>query len=486
MFLLSDIITYIRRIIKTPSNAVITDSLIIDYINRFWVTDIAARIQLFDMKTKYQFQTQPGYDQYNMPLYEIQIEPGDQSINLYPVYQGFMGPCYINGVKVEFFTDKNTFFNTWPNVVQQMNVVVQGNGTTGPYNFQFPISPNNTMPNPLNTPFNYILRGHVDMTGIIALQQVPGYGGYLDPPIVNNAQATGVNSTIAAAPVANVFPAVYITSNGIDGSSIVVCDSGQFLSGNQNLGLLMHQGTNPKNNTALTGGYTTSFAITGVTQAAQAVVTTTSTFAVGEIIQITGVGGMTELNGRFFTVLANSGATITINVNSTVFTAYTAGGTATSFRNLINYITGEVINLTFPVAIPQGVNIAAQCYFFQTGLPRGILFNNNTLTLRSPPSQQWLVEIDAYLTPAGFLSTGQAIQFAYMSEYIARGAARKILTDTGDVEQFQFYEPLFLEQEQLVWKRSQRQFTSTRTPTIYSHGMSQGSQGINSLGGITN
>lgn len=55
-----------------------------------------------------------------------------------------------------------------------------------------------------------------------------------------------------------------------------------------------------------------------------------------------------------------------------------------------------------------------------------------------------------------------------MSEYIARGAARKILSDTGDVEQFQFYEPLFREQEMLVWKRAQRQNTSTRVQTIYS------------------
>jgi hypothetical protein len=60
-----------------------------------------------------------------------------------------------------------------------------------------------------------------------------------------------------------------------------------------------------------------------------------------------------------------------------------------------------------------------------------------------------------------------------MSEYIARGAARKILSDTGDIEQFQFYEPLFREQEMLVWKRSQRQFTATRTPTIFSEFSSQ-------------
>jgi hypothetical protein len=271
-----------------------------------------------------------------------------------------------------------------------MNVVIQGDNTAGPYNFQFPISPNFTTPNPLNTPFNYLLRGHVDLTGVITLAQNAILGAYRDPPIVTNAEAV---LSIPGAPVANVFPAVYITSNGADGSSIVVSDSGQFLDGNQNLGLLMRPGIHPNGNTILPGGYQNSFAITGITNAAQAVVTVTSTFAVGEVIQITGVTGMTEVNNRFFTVLANSGLTITINVDSASFGVYIAGGTASSFSNLVNYFTGQILNLTFPVAIPSGVNISAQCYFFQSGLPRGILFNNNTLTLRSPPSQQWLVEI---------------------------------------------------------------------------------------------
>jgi hypothetical protein len=72
-----------------------------------------------------------------------------------------------------------------------------------------------------------------------------------------------------------------------------------------------------------------------------------------------------------------------------------------------------------------------------------------------------------------------------MCEYIARGAARKILADTGDIEQFQFYEPFFIEQEQLVWKRSQRQFTATRTQTIFSEGGVPGSMGSNTSQGGT-
>jgi len=107
MNLLNDVITYVRRIIKSPSNAVITDNLIIDYINRFWIMDVDARIQLFDLKTKYQFQTTPGVDRYNMPLYSVQTEPGNQTIGMFPVYQGFLGPAYVNGVQVQFQTQKN-------------------------------------------------------------------------------------------------------------------------------------------------------------------------------------------------------------------------------------------------------------------------------------------------------------------------------------------------------------------------------------------
>jgi hypothetical protein len=151
----------------------------------------------------------------------------------------------------------------------------------------------------------------------------------------------------------------------------------------------------------------------------------------------------------------------------------------------VNYKTG-VANVTFtddvggPLSIPAGNSINAQCYFYQQGIPRAILFYNNCITIRPPPDVQYLIELDAYLTPAAFLSSGDAAPFGYMCEYIARGAARKILADTGDTEQFMFYEPLFREQEILVWKRSQRQYTSARTGTIFSD--LQGQSNYNSIG----
>ena len=52
-------------------------------------------------------------------------------------------------------------------------------------------------------------------------------------------------------------------------------------------------------------------------------------FAVGSIITIASVAGMVELNGNNYIVLSSTPTTVTIDVNSTKFTTYTSGGTAT-------------------------------------------------------------------------------------------------------------------------------------------------------------
>lgn len=405
MNLLSDVITYVRRLIKSPSDATISDNLIIDYINRFWLMDVDARMQLFDLKTIYRFQTAPGVDQYNMPLYNIQTEgtgAGSSNINFYPVYQGFTSYAKIGGVSVGFYTQPKEFFSYWDNYIQPYQVVGIGNGGSN-YTVQIPFAP--SVQPAVNIIPSGVLRGHVDITGIIAT------GNNQDPPI-----ATNLDFEI---PYTSIYPSVYFTSVDSTGQSRVVQDSGQFLTGNVNYGLLMTNGTAPF--------------------------------------------GYQELNGS----------------QQSLSQIYTTA------LNTINYNTG-IANITFTdpvtgaaVNIPSGQQINCQFYFFNPGIPRALLYYNNIITVRTVPDTQYLVELDAYLTPAAFLTSGQAIQFAYMAEYIARGAARKILSDTGDTEQFNFYEPLFREQEMLVWKRSQRQFTSTRTQTIYSQGNGQGSAGNN-------
>lgn len=380
--------------------------------------DIDGRMQLFDFKTKYQFETIPGICDYNMPLYSTQTEPGNQVISPFPLYQGFTAPAYANGVQMQYYTLRELFFRTYPNFLEWNDQIAVGDGVTTTFTFALPSFAQIPVTTGSNGPVvTGIIPGHIDMTGIVA-------SGSTEDPIFTTSFLTqsvpngvGLQATI---PSTSVKSGVYITYTNANGSNTVIADSGQFLdravAGNSTdgdlYGLLMVPGNAPNGDVAL-------------------------------------------------------GAQ--------------PGGTYSVTQNTINYNTG-VINVTFPTAPLAGSPINAQCAFYQPGLPRQVLFYNNTLSIRPPPNTQYLIELDAYLTPAAMLSSSTAIPFAYMAEYIARGAARKILSDTGDWEQFTAYETLFIEQERLVWKRSQRIVTSTRTATIFSNGEGQGSVGFNNSG----
>ena len=70
-------------------------------------------------------------------------------------------------------------------------------------------------------------------------------------------------------------------------------------------------------------------AITGITQAAQAVITVGSghSFVTGMSVQVdSAVGGMTQIRGLRALITATSATTITVNINSTAFSSYTSGG----------------------------------------------------------------------------------------------------------------------------------------------------------------
>lgn len=380
MNLLSDVLTYIRRLLKAYTNGEISDNLLIDYVNRFYINDVDADIQLFDLKKKYEFQTIAGVDKYNMPLYDVQSVSANQDVNFYPVYQGFEGNVYVNGYQIPLYLDRSLFRRIFPDYDQELQSLATGDGATTNFDLTFPVLGNNSTP--VNPPVNAILRGHVDISGIIATAQ------NVDPPL-----GTTLNLNI---PTTSIDSQVWITSTDAQNKNLVVADSGQMLTSNTNYGLLMDVGNAPYGNTVLAGGYSTTL-------------------------------------------------------------------------NTVDYLNGTA-NVTFSAAPADGATINAKVKYFQTGRPRGVLFYNNTLTLRQPPDRPYTIELEGYMSPSAFLATTNAIPFGYMSEYIARGAARKIMSDTGDMEQMQFYEPLYQEQKRLVHRRSLRQKTATRNQTIYSMG----------------
>lgn len=77
----------------------------------------------------------------------------------------------------------------------------------------------------------------------------------------------------------------------------------------------------------------TGLNITGVTKANPCVVSVTNSYAVGEWVYISGVSGMTQLNGRYFIVAARAAGSITLDdlfgnpVDSTNYGTWTSGGT---------------------------------------------------------------------------------------------------------------------------------------------------------------
>lgn len=62
--------------------------------------------------------------------------------------------------------------------------------------------------------------------------------------------------------------------------------------------------------------------ITAATNAPSCVLTVNNSFVVGERVTISGVNGMTQLNGNTYTITAATSTTITLNVNSTLFGAF--------------------------------------------------------------------------------------------------------------------------------------------------------------------
>lgn len=77
-----------------------------------------------------------------------------------------------------------------------------------------------------------------------------------------------------------------------------------------------------------------------ITQANPAVITAINGFDVGQIVTISGVGGMTELNGNSYTITAASGTSFTIDVDSSGFTAFTSGGIATALIDIEYILNG--------------------------------------------------------------------------------------------------------------------------------------------------
>ena len=111
----------------------------------------------------------------------------------------------------------------------------------------------------------------------------------------------------------------------------------------------------------------TGAAITAATKANPCVLTIPDhTYSVGDWIYVQNVGGMTQLNGKYYKVAAVVGNNVTIanlngvNIDSTGYTTYTSGGTASRVYTIASpYVSSDDLRL---IKFAQSVNQMVLCH----------------------------------------------------------------------------------------------------------------------------
>lgn len=215
--------------------------------------------------------------------------------------------------------------------------------------------------------------------------------------------------------------------------------------------------------------------ITAITQANPCVITAPgNTIINGSTVIINNVSGMSQLNGNTYTVTATSGNDITINVDSTLFTAYTGNGSISRVAGTVNYITGVLV-MDWGNNTDLDTDIICQYIPYVASRPRDLLFFDNQIILRPIPDRPYRVEILAYKEPSELLAANQMPELAQWWQLIALGAAVKIFEDSGEIEQYGQYRSLLDEQMVLANRRTVKQNAPRQITTPFKQS-NQGAQ----------
>lgn len=160
--------------------------------------------------------------------------------------------------------------------------------------------------------------------------------------------------------------------------------------------------------------------------------------------------------------------------------------------NYINYITGQFV-VTFggtltPIAPGAGQPINSQTVPQQPTRPAAMLYYEGKFTMRPVPDQVYKVQMEAYARPTELLVGTDIPNLSEWWQYIAYGAAKKILEDVNDLDGVAQMMPEFKKQEALINRRTIVQQTNQRTSTIYTEqtggmGGQYGNGGFNGGGG---
>lgn len=142
----------------------------------------------------------------------------------------------------------------------------------------------------------------------------------------------------------------------------------------------------------------------------------------------------------------------------------------------VNYITGQISNLVFTQAVPQGNTIQIQYNPYVASIPLSILFFQNQFTVRPVPDRGYTIQLVAYRQPSQALANTPAFagnpELSEWWECIAVGAAKKIYEDRLDSDGIALMDKMLAERYQAAMTRTYAQLGKQRVSTIYADQLS--------------
>lgn len=118
----------VRRLTRSPDEGTLTTAQLNQYINTFVLYDFPEQIRLLNLRTTFNFYTEPYIDTYSTtddvtsPLYNFI----NKYISVHP-------PIYIAGFQAQFFEDREQFFGIYPFVNSIASIGPAGDGATVSY-----------------------------------------------------------------------------------------------------------------------------------------------------------------------------------------------------------------------------------------------------------------------------------------------------------------------------------------------------------------
>lgn len=131
---LAAIQTKIRRLTRSPSEALLTTSQINEAVNTFYLYDMPEHLRLFDLHTTITFYTAPNIDTYDPVAISDPTSPFyDPTSPLYDFNNRYITvnqPVYIAGYNSLYLQSRETLFSIYPLVSSIARIASSGDGVT--------------------------------------------------------------------------------------------------------------------------------------------------------------------------------------------------------------------------------------------------------------------------------------------------------------------------------------------------------------------